>query len=97
MPPTANGNSCEVYYSNRSAAYAALERWNDAAADARRVVVLKPGWAKGWARLGAACMGLKLYGDARESYEKALRIEPEDQALRRACEKVRAGWDVIES
>ncbi|GIL86349.1 hypothetical protein Vretifemale_14661 [Volvox reticuliferus] len=79
--------SCEVYYSNRSAALAALERWDEAAADARRVVAMKPSWAKGWARLGAACMGLKLYGDAREAYEKALRIEPDDQALRRACEK----------
>ncbi|EFJ48274.1 hypothetical protein VOLCADRAFT_60479, partial [Volvox carteri f. nagariensis] len=86
LPPT---DSCEVYYSNRSAAYAALERWDDAATDARRVLAIKPGWAKGWARLGAACMGLKLYGDAKEAYEKALRIEPEDQALRRACEKVR--------
>ncbi|KXZ48330.1 hypothetical protein GPECTOR_28g736 [Gonium pectorale] len=79
--------SNEVYWSNRSAALAALERWEEAAADARRVVALKPGWAKGWARLGAACMGLKLYGDAREAYEKALRIEPDDMALRRVCEK----------
>ncbi len=44
---------------------------------------------QGWARLGAALMGQKLYGDAREAYEKALQIEPDDQALRKAAEKVR--------
>ncbi len=35
-----------MYWSNRSASYASLERWEEAAADARRVVALKPGWAK---------------------------------------------------
>ncbi|PNG99157.1 Protein STIP1, partial [Tetrabaena socialis] len=79
--------SCEVYPSNRSAAHASLEQWEEAAADARRVVALKPGWAKGWSRLGAACVGLRLYGDAAEAYRRALKIEPDDQALHKACQR----------
>ena len=85
--PTANSN--EIYFSNRSAAHAALEHWEEAAADGRRCVALKPNWAKGWARLGAACMGLKLYGDAREAYERAMGLEPDDASLRKAAERVR--------
>jgi stress-induced-phosphoprotein 1 len=35
-----------VYYSNRSAAHAALEQWEEAAKDARKAVQLRPNWAK---------------------------------------------------
>ena len=55
--------ACEVYYSNRSAALLALKRFHEALADARAVVRLKPKWAKGWARLGAAHMGLEDFGE----------------------------------
>ena len=55
--------TCEVYYSNRSAALAALKRFHEALGDARAVVRLKPRWAKGWARLGAAHMGLEDFGE----------------------------------
>lgn len=79
--------SNEVYFSNRSAAYASLERWQEAADDAKRCVGLKAGWAKGWARLAAACMGLKLYPDAKEAYDRALKIEPTDQALQKGSER----------
>ena len=50
----------EVYYSNRSAAHASLGDWAAAKLDALRVTQLKPGWAKGHARLGAAYLGLQV-------------------------------------
>jgi stress-induced-phosphoprotein 1 len=53
----------EIYYSNRSAANAALKRWDEALRDGRRAVQLKPGWAKGFARLGAAFLGLDLWSE----------------------------------
>ncbi|EOD09250.1 hypothetical protein EMIHUDRAFT_67958, partial [Emiliania huxleyi CCMP1516] len=39
-----------VYFSNRSAAYAALERWREALDDAVEACSLKPDWGKGHLR-----------------------------------------------
>jgi hypothetical protein len=51
----------EVYYSNRSAALLALQRHGDALADGRKCVELRPGWAKGFARMGAAFSALERF------------------------------------
>ncbi len=61
----------EIYHSNRSAAYAALKRWDEALRDGRRAVQLKPGWAKGHARLGAAFLGMELWSEVRLMPSKA--------------------------
>jgi len=54
------------------------------------VLRIKPRWAKGHARRAAALMGLKRCSEAREAYEAALKLEPDDQALQRGRDKVRA-------
>jgi tetratricopeptide (TPR) repeat protein len=46
------------------------------------VIKLKPGWVKGHARAAAAYMGLELYSEAKEAYEKAVKLEPDDQVRR---------------
>ena len=51
--------NCAVFFSNRSAAYANMERWKEALDDAQEVVGLKPEWVKGHTRRGAALHGLK--------------------------------------
>ncbi|EYU26826.1 hypothetical protein MIMGU_mgv11b014132mg [Erythranthe guttata] len=48
-----------VLYSNRSAAYASLNKFSEALSDAEKTVELKPDWGKGYSRLGAAHMGLR--------------------------------------
>uniref|UniRef100_A0ACD5ZGZ8 Uncharacterized protein n=1 Tax=Avena sativa TaxID=4498 RepID=A0ACD5ZGZ8_AVESA len=71
-----------VLYSNRSAALASIHRYSDALADAKKTVELKPDWAKGYSRLGAAHLGL---GDAASSiaaYEKGLALDPSNQGLK---------------
>lgn len=68
-----------VYFSNRSAAYANCAKFDEALQDAQRVLKLKPGWVKGHARAAAAYMGLELYSEAKEAYEKAVKLEPDDQ------------------
>lgn len=55
-----------MYYSNRSAAAANLSCFDDALADAQKVIKLKPAWVKGHARAAAAYMGLQLYSEAKE-------------------------------
>ena len=71
----------EVYFSNRSAAYASLERWRESLDDSHEVVTLKPNWAKGWARRGAAFSGLGQHEEARKAYLKASQLEPGNPQL----------------
>ena len=49
--------SNHVLYSNRSGAYASLKDFSKALEDANKVTELKPDWAKGWNRKGAALHG----------------------------------------
>jgi stress-induced-phosphoprotein 1 len=74
----------EVFFSNRSAAYAALKRFEEALEDAEQAIKLKPRWAKGYARKGAAHFGLEEFPDAVAAYEKATSIEPDDEGLAKA-------------
>lgn len=71
-----------VLYSNRSAAYASLNKFSDALSDAEKTVELKPDWGKGYSRLGAAHMGLHNYSEAVSSYKKGLEIDPNNDALK---------------
>jgi stress-induced-phosphoprotein 1 len=43
-----------VFYSNRSGAYASLEKYQEALEDATKCVELKSDWAKGYVRKGLA-------------------------------------------
>ncbi|KAJ9706818.1 hypothetical protein PVL29_002006 [Vitis rotundifolia] len=71
-----------VLYSNRSAAYASLQQYSEALADAKKTVELKPDWSKGYSRLGAAHQGLGHLDDAVSAYKKGLEIDPNNQALK---------------
>jgi tetratricopeptide (TPR) repeat protein len=51
-----------VLYSNRSGAYASLKNFDKALEDANKTTEVKPDWAKGWGRKGAALHG---QGDLR--------------------------------
>ena len=53
----------EVYYSNRAAAYISLKQYTKAIQDARRVIAIRPKWAKGHARLAAAHFALQDYSE----------------------------------
>jgi len=75
-----------VLYSNRSAALASLHRYSDALADAQKTVELKPDWAKGYSRLGAAHLGLGDAASAVAAYEKGLVLEPSNDGLKAGLE-----------
>lgn len=46
-----------VLYSNRSGAYASKKDFEMALEDANKTTTIKPDWAKGWGRKGAALHG----------------------------------------
>ena len=66
----------QVLYSNRSAAHAAAEEYKSALLDANKCIDLKPDWAKGHSRRGAAYVGLKNWRAAIGAYEAGLELDP---------------------
>eukprot|EP00294_Goniomonas_avonlea_P015934 CAMPEP_0114557490 /NCGR_PEP_ID=MMETSP0114-20121206/9859_1 /TAXON_ID=31324 /ORGANISM="Goniomonas sp, Strain m" /LENGTH=577 /DNA_ID=CAMNT_0001742783 /DNA_START=13 /DNA_END=1746 /DNA_ORIENTATION=+ len=71
-----------VLYSNRSAAYASLHKYTEALADADKCISIKPDWAKGYSRKGAAQHGLGDFEGAIETYNAGLKIEPTNAMLK---------------
>ena len=71
-----------ILYSNRSAARASLHRYADALADAQKTVELRPDWAEGYSRLGAAHLGLGAATSAVAAYAKGLALEPDNEGLK---------------
>ncbi|XP_018014215.1 stress-induced-phosphoprotein 1 [Hyalella azteca] len=79
-----------VLFSNRSAAYAKLENYTAALADAEATVRLKPDWPKGYSRKGAALVYLNRLDEAEEAYEAGLKLEPNNQQLKSGLSECKA-------
>lgn len=78
-----------VFFSNRSAAFACLQRWEDALNDAEKAIELKPDWVKGYGRKGTALQGLARWEEALQAFQDGLQLEPENAQLikgRDACQ-----------
>ena len=76
-------------YSNRSAVFALLTRYEEALQDADATVQLNPTWARGHSRRGnalhALCRdGANRWDDARMAYERALELEPGNEVVKKA-------------
>jgi len=71
-----------VFYSNRSASYASLEKYEEALADAELCIQTKPDWAKGYSRKGLPLLKLKKLDEALAAYEAGLEIDPSNAALK---------------
>lgn len=84
-----DGNN-HVLYSNRSAAYAKSEKYQQALEDAEKTVSLKPDWGKGYSRKGSALAYLGRYDESIRAYEKGLQLDPNNPQLRSSLAEVRA-------
>lgn len=51
------------------------------------VVRLKPSWVKGYSRLGAAHHGLKQYSEAKDAYQRAVRLDPDNHMLQTTLDR----------
>lgn len=80
----------QVFYSNRSGAYANLARYEEALRDALKCVELKPDWWKGWSRKGYAEYHLNEFGASEQSYERGMKLSPHEKSLVEGRDKARA-------
>ncbi|KAI9830546.1 MAG: hypothetical protein M1819_005504 [Sarea resinae] len=82
-----------VLYSNRSGAYASLRDFDHALEDANKVTEIKPDWAKGWGRKGAALHGQGDLLGSHDAYEAALKLDPNNAQAKSGLAAVKRAID----
>ncbi|KAL8834449.1 MAG: hypothetical protein Q9170_003745 [Blastenia crenularia] len=82
-----------VLYSNRSGAYASLKDFDKALEDASKTTEIKPDWAKGWGRKGAALHGTGDLVGANDAYEEALKLDPANAQAKSGLDAVKRAID----
>jgi len=89
-----SGSNSHIYYSNRSAAYLALNRYEECLDDNERALALKPDYVKAYTRMGWALFHLKEYEYAMESFEMAMKLDPENaQSYQEPYHNSREAWE----
>ncbi|KAI9778702.1 MAG: Hsp90 cochaperone [Geoglossum umbratile] len=82
-----------ILYSNRSGAYASLKDFSHALQDANKTTEIKPDWAKGWGRKGAALHGQGDLVGAHDAYEEALKLDPANAQAKSGLASVKRAID----
>jgi len=77
-----------TFYSNRSAAYAALDKWEEAAEDGRSCVRVKKDFIKGYFRLAVALRALKKYKEAVDNIKMGLAVDPGNADLKKQASEM---------
>ncbi|KAI8691701.1 hypothetical protein LRP88_08962 [Fusarium phalaenopsidis] len=82
-----------ILYSNRSAAYASKKDWDNALKDAEKTTEIKPDWAKGWGRKGAALHGQGDLLAANDAYEEGLKHDANNAQLKNGLASVKKAME----
>ncbi|KAH6900418.1 heat shock protein STI1 [Thelonectria olida] len=82
-----------ILYSNRSAAYASKKDWDNALKDAEETTRIKPDWAKGWGRKGAALHGQGDLLSANDAYEEGLKLDANNAQLKNGLASVQKAME----
>lgn len=76
-----------ILYSNRSAAYAKINRFNDSINDANKVIEINPQFWKGYSRKGNALIGLRKFEDALKTFQEGLNACPDTPQLQQGLQQ----------
>lgn len=72
-----------TFYSNRSACYAALGKWAEAADDGRQCIMTDKSFVKGYFRAALAQQNLKNYDAALDAVKRGLGIDSQNADLKK--------------
>lgn len=82
------GSADAKVYSNRSACYTKLGKFDEALKDAVQAVQLDAKFAKGYGRQAAALQGLKRYEEGVQAYRSALLLDPTNGTYREGLQEL---------
>jgi len=74
--PDSEKDILSKFYSNRAGAYMKLMDFNRAQKDCEECLKLNPGFVKAWIRKGAVQEAMKQHDNAIESYQEAIKLDP---------------------
>jgi len=77
-----------VLYSNRSASYASLKKYEEALKDAEKTIDINPEWPKGYSRKATALHYLGKLDEAEDTYKQGLLLEPGNAQMKQGLEDV---------
>lgn len=77
-----------VFFSNRSGAHASLQQWDEALADAKKCVELKPDFIKGYNRVFVPLFSQQKYDEAKSIVDEGLKRDPENAALKESKQQI---------
>lgn len=77
-----------TFYSNRSACYAALAKWEEAAADGRSCIMCDKNFVKGYFRQALGLQNLGNLDGALDSAKRGLGIDSTNADLKKMCREI---------
>jgi stress-induced-phosphoprotein 1 len=77
-----------VFFSNRSACYASLKRYQEALNDANKCLEINPAFARGYGRKGAALYGLGQKDEAISAYQAGLSKDPSNAGFQEEVARI---------
>jgi len=77
-----------TFYSNRSACYAALERWQEAADDGRQCIMTDKSFVKGYFRAALGLQKLGNFDAALDAVKRGLGIDSQNADLKRMSREI---------
>jgi len=78
-----------IFFTNRSAAYAHMGKWDKSLRDADKAIKLNSSWEKGYWRKGNAHMELGQFDEAAAAYKTASDLEPSNQTYKDLHQKAK--------
>ncbi|XP_050415748.1 uncharacterized protein LOC126829704 [Patella vulgata] len=76
-----------LYYGNRAMTYLKMNKFRESFCDARRSIILDPGWSKGYYRCCEAALELKQFDIARNYNQLGRTMCPKDANFKCLCEQ----------
>ncbi|XP_015607455.1 small glutamine-rich tetratricopeptide repeat-containing protein alpha [Cephus cinctus] len=71
-----------VYYCNRAAVHSKIGNPQQVIKDCQTALSIDPSYSKAYGRLGLAYSSLERHKEAKESYQKALELEPDNESYK---------------
>lgn len=78
-----------IFYCNRAAAYTSVENYEEALQDCKKAISFDPDYSKAYSRMGLIYSKINLFAESENCYEKALKLEPDNESYKKNIQIVK--------